>query len=273
MNPLIILKVLDRVWPSQAAALGMHLFLRPQRYPRPPEEEKLWSRAEKLTVPSGRAWRRFGNPGGPRVIFLHGWESRGSVFHKWFDPFVAAGFEVLAWDGPAQGDSPGTSTNLFDYTRSLAEDLRFLGSEPDILIGHSFGGASALLSQLLGLLHPRFSVVIGAPGRVSGVIDRMAENYGFSPKTRGHFERSLEKVAGVPISTGDFIRRAQELPRELLIVHDRLDKEVPFEESRLLAEASGAEFIPTEGLGHRRILHDADLIRRILDITRARLSQ
>lgn len=275
MNPRLIglgLKTLDRWWPTGAAMVGMKLFLSPRHYPRPAGEEKLWHEAETLTVPSGRVWKRFGRHGGPRVAFLHGWESRGSVFHSWFGPFAEAGFEILAWDGPAHGDSPGSSTNLFEYSLALGEDLRSLGAPPDVLIGHSFGGAAVMLSQLLGAVGTRVSVVVGSPDNVGGVIERSSKELGLSVESQRRFRRLLERRTGVDISQADFSLRARELPANLLLVHDRRDKEVPFEEAERLARAGGFEFLVTEGLGHRRILHDRELILRILDKVRARLT-
>jgi hypothetical protein len=66
-----------------------------------------------------------------------------------------------------------------------------------------------------------------------------------------------------------------EIPRRLkattlslpaaLIVHDRLDKEVHFQDGETLAAAwPGAEFVATEGLGHRRILRAQGIIERVV---------
>ena len=60
------------------------------------------------------------------------------------------------------------------------------------------------------------------------------------------------------------VRQALQVPA--LIVHDRDDREVPFHDAeRLTARWPGAHFYPTEGLGHRRILKDDDVIRRAVE--------
>jgi pimeloyl-ACP methyl ester carboxylesterase len=50
-----------------------------------------------------------------------------------------------------------------------------------------------------------------------------------------------------------------------LIIHDRDDADVPLKDGQAIAQAANAELVITEGLGHRRILRDKDVIRRTID--------
>jgi pimeloyl-ACP methyl ester carboxylesterase len=46
-----------------------------------------------------------------------------------------------------------------------------------------------------------------------------------------------------------------------MVVHDRLDKEVPYDEGAKLGTTwPSAELVTTEGLGHQRILRDPEVI-------------
>ena len=49
---------------------------------------------------------------GPSVLLVHGWEGRGAQLGALVDPLVAAGYRVVALDGPAHGDSPGRLSTL-----------------------------------------------------------------------------------------------------------------------------------------------------------------
>ncbi|HEX2123879.1 MAG TPA: alpha/beta hydrolase [Thermoanaerobaculia bacterium] len=50
-----------------------------------------------------------------------------------------------------------------------------------------------------------------------------------------------------------------------MIVHDRNDREVPWQEGSDAARAiPNAELVTVEGLGHRRILADAGVIARVV---------
>jgi alpha-beta hydrolase superfamily lysophospholipase len=93
---------------------------------------------------------------------------------------VDAGYGVIALDAPAHGRSPGREANVVLFARALLEAASEL---PPLLavIGHSMGGASALLATQMGLrcetlvtvaaaeLHPRivarFRSIHGAAGR------------------------------------------------------------------------------------------------------------
>ena len=51
-----------------------------------------------------------------------------------------------------------------------------------------------------------------------------------------------------------------------LVVHDRGDREVPFEHGETLARSwPGARLMVTEGLGHRRILRDPEVVRAVVE--------
>lgn len=75
---------------------------------------------------------------------------------------------------------------------------------------------------------------------------------------------------------GDFnvpdIGRCRPVP-PTLVVHDRHDKEVRWEDGAAIAGAwPGATLLTTEGLGHRRILRDAGVIDQVVRFLAQRLS-
>jgi pimeloyl-ACP methyl ester carboxylesterase len=50
-----------------------------------------------------------------------------------------------------------------------------------------------------------------------------------------------------------------------LVIHDREDRDVPYEHGRQIAAAwPGAQLLTTTGLGHRAILRDPEVVRRTL---------
>jgi pimeloyl-ACP methyl ester carboxylesterase len=50
-----------------------------------------------------------------------------------------------------------------------------------------------------------------------------------------------------------------------LIIHDRDDADVPCADGQAVAQAANAELLITQGLGHRRILRDKEVITRTID--------
>jgi len=50
-----------------------------------------------------------------------------------------------------------------------------------------------------------------------------------------------------------------------LLIHDQDDNEFSWHDSEKIARAwPGARFIKTEGLGHRRVIHDKTVVQNIL---------
>ncbi|MBX3040662.1 MAG: alpha/beta fold hydrolase [Bdellovibrionaceae bacterium] len=258
------LKTLDRTVPSLAAAWAESIFLTPQHHPRPSLEEKIWKQGRPIELSSGNALRVYGS--GRRLVFVHGWESRGSAFADWVEPLTSQGFQIALWDVPAHGDSPGKRINMVAASRALQKDLqewdRTEASPLYALIGHSFGGCTCLFSQTTGSLRPEKTVTLGSPSNVRGVITRSADQIGFSPRAKDLFLERLQKTTGLRIDEGDFRLQGSRVPSKLLVIHDKKDKEISFQEGlELHSSVPHSGIHATEGLGHRRILRDNDVVK------------
>lgn len=86
------------------------------------------------------ACEEWGEPGAPRVVCLHGVTSHGRHFAKLAEEALA-GFRVLAPDLVGHGSSPYEPPWSMDA--HLDAIVRTVGTEPAMLVGHSFGGRLA----------------------------------------------------------------------------------------------------------------------------------
>lgn len=162
-------QVSSLVAPDFTAKVAAELFLRPRRHPRSSKELEVLKHAQIETLQSGRKVYFWGE--GPLVTLVHGWESRGSAFHKWIPLFVESGFRVMGWDGPAHGESPGHRTHAPELANSLIADLNELSLPVEALIGHSLGGVVVgIVSEQLAT--PPKVVILSAPAYVAQVFDR-----------------------------------------------------------------------------------------------------
>ena len=86
-------------------------------------------------------------------------------------------------------------------------------------------------------------------------------------KTTQYFMQFFAKEFGEDIwSRISAEENARGLSAPALIIHDRDDRDVPWQSSERLAQAwPGAELLYTQGLGHRRILRDPALLQRVVD--------
>ena len=264
------IRALTYVSPRATGRFALRLFSTPRRHHRPAWERQIAESGEPLTLGPGLAARAWGS--GPLVLLLHGWEGRGTQLGRFVAPFVDAGYRAIAVDGPAHGESPGTRTDLIEHTEALRRIGHDLGPLAAI-VAHSFGGATTTLAIERGL-DVRSVVLIASPTSVSDIIGRFAVLVGLRDQSLTAFREALEQEAGVPLREVEIYERVSALQVPALIVHDRGDREVPFHDAeRLTARWPGASLYPTEGLGHRRILKDGDVIHRAVEfVTNVALS-
>lgn len=252
----------DALSPELAAAGAKRLFLSTRRHPVP-ERERAWLRdAERVDLagdPGPLAAWVWGTEGAPTVVLLHGWEGRGSQLGAFAAPLVAMGFRVVAVDAPGHGDSPGRTSSLV----AIAGALRRAGERYGPLAGviaHSAGTVGAVHCVSRGLAVDRLVCV--APGvDLEGYVGELAQVFGLSAGASRSLKLRIERHVGVTMRDLDPRRAAPGLRIPLLVIHDRMDREAPFAGGEALARSwPGARLIPTEGLGHTRILWDEQVV-------------
>lgn len=196
---------------------------------------------------------------GPRVLLVHGWESRASHWHAWVPALLAAGMRVSALDLPAHGHSSGASTDVVQAGRAVLAFARQLGSVHGV-VAHSMGSAASLHAFAHGL-KVQASVHIAGPSSVRRVLQGAARAGGLDANGTRALMQAFEQRTGQPLDDMELPALAPSLRHPALICHDPADAEVPFSESRQLAAAWPlARLIEASGLGHRRILRDAGVI-------------
>lgn len=241
---------------TQAHA-ALQMFITPRRLSPREWETALLQQGKPLTFANGLVARTFG--AGPRVLFVHGWEGRGVSFSKFIAPLVASGFQVVALDGPAHGDSPGETTHPMDFARGIVEVGRELGPLAGV-IAHSMGVAGTALAIQQGLV-TRKVVLISGPSSVTGVLNRFAQKAQLTEPVAARFYQLVEEHVGVPAKDIEIARVGADFSTPALIIHDRDDAEVPFADGQAIAATwPRARLYATSGRGHRRILLDPNVI-------------
>ena len=267
LSPALAGRLVSRIWfgaqrhkePAREArwrASAQQVWLRPD--PQQPDQQQP---DQQLAV---YVWGQQG----PSVLLLHGWSGRGTQMGAFAEPLQQAGYRVLAFDAPAHGRSSGRSTHIFQIIDALwavnSEYGPFHG-----VITHSFG--SMVLARALrdGLQTERV-VCISPPAQLRFLIDSFCETLQVPLAARQNFQARLEARFGKDIySSISAENNVRELSIPALIIHDEDDRDVPLEQGRRLLEAwPGARLETTRGLGHRRILRDADTIQKAVDYIR-----
>jgi hypothetical protein len=206
------------------------------------------------------------------VVLAHGWQSRASVFATLARELRSEGFRVVAFDAPANGESGGRGTYLVDHLDILAALQQRLGRFHAI-VGHSFGGLAAVLAPGEGIdVHRIATVAAAATPHV--FVDGFGDILGLDRPTRDALARRYGRLfSGAEDPYTRYSALAHPLPDDvpLLLVHDRGDRRIPFAEAPKLAGANPGRtrLVPTEGLGHNRILRADVTLDAVLEFVTA----
>ncbi|MGH3737571.1 MAG: alpha/beta fold hydrolase [Micromonosporaceae bacterium] len=255
------------VAPRIGAAVAEWLWWRvpapPRARPFTPPGERFQLDVSGSTV-VGRIW---GNQAGASetVYLLHGWGGRMTQFAKLVPALLAEGFQVVALDAPSHGESgPGRwgarRASIPEFADALTTAVAAHGPAYAV-IAHSLGCPAVGIALRDGLAAKRL-VFLAPAGRPSAYTHQFARRVGFGERIRQRMQRRLEERVGLPIRHFDLPELATELAvPPLLVLHDRADRETRYADGAAITETwPGSRLVPTEGLGHNRILADADVI-------------
>lgn len=260
-------KILNAVSPYFATRFAARLFLTPFRYNLPKREMEMdrSSMQERVMVPSIRreiVVYHYGQ-GERKVLLVHGWSGRGTQLSLIAKALKDQGFGVVSFDAPGHGKAPGKISMMPFFTQA-ALHLESLYGPFDAVIGHSLGGMASLRAVKEGM-DPRRLIIIGTGNSVTHITQEFIRNLRLSPEIAARmkayldhkFQQDLEELSGA-ISAD-----AVEAPT--LVIHDENDIDVPVNAAHEIGNSlKNAELLITQGLGHRRILGDQNVIKRIV---------
>lgn len=243
-------------------AAARHAFSAPERVPLSADERAaLAGAAETPLRHEGLKLARWTLGAGPRVVLVHGWNSRGAHLLAHAQALVHASFSVTLFDLPGHGDSGGHAASVVHAGRALRAVMTDIG-EVHAVVGHSMGSAAALLAFAHGL-RVRRSVHLAGPSSLTPMVKGLARTHGLGPADAAALAGWVEGFIGTRLAYVDLERLKHGLRHPGLIFHDPDDRTVPFSASAALHQAwPGSRLEPATGLGHRRLLVDADVVAR-----------
>ena len=263
------LAVLSRLAPPLAVRVAADLFCRAPRARRRPAETRLLQDATPFTFSAeGHDLAAWSWGSGPMVLLHHGWSGRGSQLGAFVSPLVAAGYQVVTYDAPAHGDSPGRVTNGFQMGRICRQ---FVDQQGGIhaVIGHSLGCSASGFAMRFGA-HIERAVFLNPPAEMDTYAEMFRLALGLTPQVLAGMKAQFEK--DYPLKWRDFepANMAHGQTSKLLVVADRDDRKAPWLGGRAIAEAwPDGRFHLTEGLGHSRIVADPGVVERVVEFVAA----
>lgn len=173
-----------------------------------------------------------------------------------------AGVGMLRFDCLGLGDSEGewgdgSFTVKVDDTVRAAEFLAERGTPPALLVGHSWGGAAAIVAAQR-IPSVKAVVTIGAPAEPSeverhydAVVGRVMEE-GTASWPVGGREMTLKRDFVEDVRNAELIARVHTLDRPLLVMHSPTDATVSIDNASEIFRAAvhPRSFIALEGSDH-----------------------
>ncbi|MEO5715378.1 MAG: alpha/beta fold hydrolase [Luteolibacter sp.] len=248
--------------PAVGAALILHPLHRPVTVGPPPMCEKVTFSGAGATL---QGWRGpgVGNHRGT-VIYLHGVADNRASGAGVMERFRKRGFDVIAYDSRAHGESGGEACTYGFYEK---EDLRrvldTVAPGPIVMIGSSLGGAVALQ---LAATDPRISAVVAAESfsdfrtvateRAPFVFTQAIIEKAFKlAEEEGHFQ----------IDAASPVVAARAITVPVLVIHGAADTDTPPAHSQRILEALAGpkRLILVPGAGHNHSLQGREVWEEI----------
>ncbi len=254
----------SRLAPELTAAVAARLFFTTRRTAPKNGEREILNHASSFRIDDMAAWT-WGE--GPTVLLVHGWNGRASQLGGFVPLLVARGYQVVAFDTPGHGDSPGHQSSLPEMADRIRRVAAHVGDVYGV-IAHSMGGAATTLALSDGMEIER-AVFISPPSNPQTFLDFFSRAVGISEEVRRRVQDRVENRVGRRMSEMRADEIAPRMSIPLLVIHDEDDSHVPLQFGESIATAwPGAKLITTEGLGHQRILraqHVNDLAVGFID--------
>lgn len=265
---LITAKILEKTSPKLAAKFAMKIFTSPIKFKIPKREQKMDanSRQEIINIPSiGKKINVYHYGDSPhRVLLVHGWSGRGTQLLSIADKLIKNGYSTISFDAPAHGKSPGKYSDMTQFIAAILELEKQYGPF-DHAVGHSLG-AMAVLNSIKQGLSVQKAVIVGSGDIIEDIVIDFNTKLGMNFATAKLMVKLFEKKFGTTINSYSASVAAKEVKIPVLMFHDEGDMDVPVTAAaNIYSHLPDAELIITHGLGHRKILGDTRVIKKIVE--------
>ena len=224
----------------------------------PPADEEL-----SFEVGGLSSWGKTGD-----TLFVHGWEGRFTQFTPIMRQLITAGRGVAAIEMPGHGRFADQKSNPLEFSKAIQRAVDHVGSFT-MIIAHSQGGTGVLHAMSKGVSAERIALL--APlASVEAHLRQVCGLVKLSDEGTDLLLKKVEATVGVPPSEFDAYELSKLRSEPTLVIHDKADKEVPFEPTeKFVKNWTNAKLIETSGLGHRRILNDPSTIENVFNFLTA----
>lgn len=260
-------KIIASISPKLAILFAAKLFSTPIKHKIPKRELEMDKKSVQklIEIPSinKKVMTYQYGESDKKILLSHGWSGRGTHLFKIADELLKAGYSTISFDAPAHGKSPGRTTLMSEFVATILEIEKQFGPF-EAAVGHSLGGMSLLNATKKGLAINRLAI-IGSGDIIQDILDDFVAKMELKPSTSTQLRLHFEKKIGEEMDSYSAYKSAMEISIPVLVIHDKNDTEVPVTAAiHIHKHLKNGELFLTEGLGHRKILGNPEVIEKVV---------
>lgn len=246
------LNLMYKINPGKAVKKSFELFSTPRKGKLGPNSGSFLNEAglEKIEI-NGIPIQTYWWPNEKEtILLLHGWQSNTKRWKNLIEHLRKEGYSVLSLDAPAHGLSGGKQFLVPTYAKATTQLIEKY--QPQFAIGHSVGAATLIYHQ-----HkqekPSFKklVLLAPPSKMVYVMHDFQHQLGLNQDLMDQLETVFKEETGYDFSEFSLHDFSKNLNAKVLMIHDKDDKIVKWDETRTLAQNwKNARLLITQGLGH-----------------------
>lgn len=254
----------------KAAEKAFELFCTPYPGTNKTKTPAVFEKAEKLHLKMGDyqlVGYRWNHPQPKKALIIHGFSSTIKKFDHFVSPLLKKGYEVIAFDAPAHGESSGKTINAFIYKDMIHAVYEQFGPVHSF-IAHSFGGLALSLFMEKQKYQDNKKMVLIAPAtETESALKSFAEFLKLDEEVTEEVRTIIQKASGRRIDQISIRSMAPEIKAEVLWIHDEDDDITPWADAAKIQQDAhpNFQFMLTKGLGHRRIYKDSKVKKAVME--------
>ena len=263
------LNIFSRLSKRKAAEKAFELFCTPYVSEKK-KAPAVFEKAEKLHLKFDAyqlVGYRWNHPQTKKALILHGFSSTVKKFDHFIMPLVKKGYEVLAFDAPAHGESSGKTITGFQYKDAIKAVYDQFGPIHSF-IAHSFGGlALSLFMEEQEYQEHKKIVLIAPASETERAVDSFADFLKIDDDVKEEMNRIIFERSGRQPHEISIRHAAKKIKADVLWIHDKDDDITPWSDAEKIKQEAhpNFQFMLTEGLGHRRIYRDNKVKKAVIE--------
>ena len=257
----LLFKLISLISTRISIKFATYLFLRPRKTTFNKFDLEAISKATKYDLSIGNKVVKVYSWGSSpkKVLFVHGWEGKGTSCKRLIEPLIKNNYQVIAFDAPAHGRSTGRDTDLREITETIKTVINCFGPF-DLVIAHSFGSLATMLVWQENKFCNKF-ILVGSMANPYTAVSGFQYIFNLKQPIVDGLIKNIEKRVDKPLQNFLLSSNPNDSMKNMLLLHDKHDMVAPFSESIFLSQIyPKAKFIELEGVGHHKILSNPKTI-------------